>query len=200
MSNNIDFKELWNRGKASAPDVSEIFAKANRLTRKTRCKIWWSNIILSLTILLMIFIWWYYQPQLLTTKIGLILILIAIVMFLITTNQLVPLLAKADEETDSRHFLEQVIRIKHKQEFLNKTMLTGYFILLSIGITLYFIEYVSRGSLLFQVLAYGITFAWIILNWIYIRTRTIKKQQKAINDIIARLEEVNGQFDSPPAP
>ncbi|MCO5946107.1 hypothetical protein [Mucilaginibacter flavidus] len=199
MSNNIDFKELWNRGKASAPDVSEIFAKANRLTRKTRCKIWWSNIILSITILLMIFIWWYYQPQLLTTKIGLILILIAIVIFLVTTNQLSPLLAKADEETDSRHFLEQVIRIKHKQEFLNKTMLTVYFILLSIGITLYFIEYASRGSLLFQVLAYGITFAWIIFNWIYIKTRTIKKQQKAINDIIARLEEVNKQF-GPPTP
>jgi TRAP-type uncharacterized transport system fused permease subunit len=200
MSNNIDFKELWNRGKASAPDVSEIFAKANRLTRKTRCKIWWSNIILSLTILVMIFIWWYFQPQLLTTKIGLILMLIAIVIFLITTNQLSPLLARADEETDSRHFLEQVIRIKHKQEFLNKTMLTVYFILLSIGITLYFIEYASRGSLLFQVLAYGITFAWIIFNWIYIRTRTIKKQQKAINDIIARLEEVNKQFDGPPTP
>jgi Ca2+/Na+ antiporter len=200
MSNNIDFKELWNRGKASAPDVSEIFAKANRLTRKTRCKIWWSNIILSLTILAMIFIWWYFQPQLLTTKIGLILMLIAIVIFLITTNQLSPLLARADEETDTRHFLEQVIRIKHKQEFLNKTMLTVYFILLSIGITLYFIEYASRGSLLFQLLAYGITFAWIIFNWIYIRTRTIKKQQKAINDIIARLEEVNKQFDSPPTP
>jgi Ca2+/Na+ antiporter len=200
MSNNIDFKELWNRGKASAPDVSEIFAKANRLTRKTRCKIWWSNIILSLTILTMIFIWWYFQPQLLTTKIGLILMLIAIVIFLITTNQLSPLLARADEETDTRHFLEQVIRIKHKQEFLNKTMLTVYFILLSIGITLYFIEYASRGSLLFQLLAYGITFAWIIFNWIYIRTRTVKKQQKAINDIIARLEEVNKQFDGPPTP
>ncbi|MEO6979363.1 MAG: hypothetical protein ABI113_13320, partial [Mucilaginibacter sp.] len=79
-------------------------------------------------------------------------------------------------------------------EFLNKTMLTGYFILLSAGITLYFIEYAGRGSLLFQVLAYGITFAWIIFNWIYIRTRTIKKQQKAISDIIARLEEVNRQL------
>ncbi|MEO6630476.1 MAG: hypothetical protein ABIN13_02100 [Mucilaginibacter sp.] len=194
MNNNIDFKELWNHGKASAPDVSEIFAKANQLNRKMRRKIWRSNIILPVTLLQMIFIWWYYQPQLLTTKIGLILILIAIVIFLITTNQLSPLLARADEETDSRHFLEQVIRIKHKQEFLNKTMLTGYFILLSAGITLYFIEYAGRGSLLFQVLAYGITFAWIIFNWIYIRTRTIKKQQKAINDIIARLEEVNRQL------
>jgi len=194
MSDNIDFKELWNRGKASAPDVNEIFAKANQLNRKTRSKIWRGNIILSLTILVMIFIWWYYQPQLLTTKIGLILILVAIVIFLVTTNQLSPLLAKADEETDSRHFLEQVIRIKHKQEFLSKTMLTAYFIMLTVGISLYFIEYAGRGSLLFQVVVYGLTFAWILFNWIYIRTRTIKKQQKAINDIIERLERVNEQL------
>lgn len=200
MSNNIDFKELWNRGKASAPDVSEIFARANRMNLAMRRKIWRGNIVLSITILLMIFVWWYYQPQFITTKIGLILIIGAILAFLIASNQLSPLLTKADEQTDSRAFLHEVIRIKQKQEFINKTVLTAYFILLSIGLSLYFIEFVSRGSVLFQLLTYGITLAFMILNWTYVRARTVKKQQKALNDIIARLEEVNGQFDSPQAP
>jgi TRAP-type uncharacterized transport system fused permease subunit len=194
MSNNIDFKELWNRGKASAPDISEIFAKADRLNRKTRNKIWWGNILLSLTVAFMIFIWWYYQPQLITTKIGLTLVIMAIVMFLATTNQMVPLLAKTNVETDSQHFLAQMISIKQKQEFLNKTMLTGYFIFLSLGIFLYMIEYAGRGSLTFKITAYGITFAWIVFNWFYIRTKTVKKQQNAINDIITRLEGVNKQL------
>jgi TRAP-type uncharacterized transport system fused permease subunit len=194
MSNNIDFKELWNRGEASAPDVSEIFAKADQLNRKTRNKIWRGNILLSLTVAFMIFIWWYYQPQLITTKIGLTLVIIAIVVFLATTNQMFPLLAKTSVETDSRHFLEQMLRIKHKQEFLNKTMLTGYFILLSLGIFLYMIEYAGRGSLTFQLSAYGITFAWIAFNWFYIRPKTVKKQQSAINDIINRLEGLNKQL------
>ncbi|MDB4922390.1 hypothetical protein [Mucilaginibacter sp.] len=194
MSNNIDFKELWNRGKASAPDVSEIFAKADRLNRKIRNKILRGNIILSLTIVLTAFIWWYYQPQMITTKIGLILMIIAIVVFLVTTNQLFPLLTKTNEETDSRRFLAQMIRIKHKQEFLNKTMLTGYYIFLSVGISLYMIEYARRGSLIFQLSAYGLTFAWIAFNWFYVRTKTIKKQQRAINDIITKLEEVDKQL------
>jgi hypothetical protein len=194
MSNNIDFKALWSRGKASAPDVSEIFAKADRLNRKTRNKILRGNIILSLTIVLTAFIWWYYQPQMITTKIGLILMFIAVVGFLITTNQLFPLLAKTNEETDSRQFLAQMIRIKHKQEFLNKTMLTGYYIFLSVGISLYMIEYAGRGSLTFKLLAYGITFAWIAFNWFYVRTKTINKQLKSINDIITKLEEVDKQL------
>jgi uncharacterized membrane protein len=194
MSNNIDFKELWNRGKSSAPDVNEIFAKADQLNRKTRSKIWRANITLSLTVLFMIFIWWYYQPQLITTKIGLTLVIIAIIVFLATTNQMIPLLVKTNVETDSQHFLEQMIRIKQKQEFLNKTMLTGYFIFLSLGIFLYMIEYAGRGSLTFQLLAYGITFAWMAFNWFYIRPKTIKKQQSAVNDIINRLEGVNKQL------
>ena len=194
MSNNIDFKELWNRGKSNAPDVSEVFAKADQLNRKTRNKIWRGNVLLSLTVLFMVFIWWYYQPQLITTKIGLTLVIIAIVVFLATTNQMIPLLVKTNVETDSQHFLEQMIRIKQKQEFLNKTMLTGYFIFLSLGIFLYMIEYAGRGSLTFQVIAYGITFAWIAFNWFYIRPKTVKKQQKAINDIVDRLEGVNKQL------
>jgi Ca2+/Na+ antiporter len=194
MSNNIDFKALWSRGKASAPDVSEIYAKADRLNRKIRNKILRGNIILSLTIVLTAFIWWYYEPQMITTKIGLILMFIAIVVFLITTNQMFPLLTKTNEETDSRQFLAQMIRIKHKQEFLNKTMLTGYYIFLSVGISLYMIEYAVRGSLTFQLSAYGLTFAWIAFNWFYVRTKTIKKQQRAINDIITKLEDVDKQL------
>ena len=194
MSNNIDFKELWNRGKANAPDVSEIFAKANQLNRKTRNKIWRGNIILSLTIFFMIFIWWYYQPQMITTKIGLTLVIVAILSFLISTNQMFPLLAKTDEETDSHQFLEQMLRIKHKQEFLNKTMLTLYFIFLSIGIFLYMIEYAGRGSLLFKILAYGFTFAWMAFNWFYVRVKAAKKQRQAVNEIIGKLEEVNRQM------
>ncbi|MDP9078216.1 MAG: hypothetical protein M3O71_12365 [Bacteroidota bacterium] len=194
MSNNIDFKELWNRGKATAPDVSEIFAKANQLNRKTRNKIWRGNIVLSLTILFMTYIWWHYQPELITTKIGLTLVILAIIFFLISTNQMFPLLAKTDEETDSHQFLEQMLRIKQKQEFINKQMLSAYFIFLSIGIFLYMIEYAGRGSLLFKILAYGITFAWMAFNWFYVRVKTAKKQQGAINEIIGRLEAVNRQL------
>ncbi len=194
MSNNIDFKALWGREETALPDVSEIFAKANQLSRKTRNKIWRGNILLTLTGLFMVFVWWYYQPQMITTKIGLILVMVAIVMFLTATGQIVPLLAKTDVETDSQQFLANMIRIKQKHEFLSNTMLTVYFILLSAGIALYMIEYAGRGSLTFQLTAYGLTFAWIAFNWFYIRPRTIKKQQKAINEIIAKLQAVNSQL------
>ena len=194
MSNNIDFKAMWTREETPAPDISEIFAKANQLSRKTRNKIWRGNILLTLTGLFMVFVWWYYQPQTITTKIGLILIMVAITVFVGATSKMFPLLAKTNVETDSQQFLAQMIRIKQKQEFLGSTMLTGYFILLSAGIFLYMIEYAGRGSLTFQLTAYGLTAAWIAYNWFYIRPRTIKKQQTAIKDIIDKLQALNNQL------
>lgn len=194
MSADIDFKALWNHEETSVPDVKEIFNKAGQLNRKTRNKIWRANILLSLTVIFIMWVCWYCQPQMISTKIGIVLITVAIASLLTATNQLLPLLFKVNLETDSRQYLDQLIHIKHKQEFLNKTMLTVYFILLSSGVFLYMLEYAGRGSLVFQLVAYGMTFAWIAFSWFYIRPKTIKKQQKAINDIIVKLELINDQL------
>ena len=197
MSTNIDFKALWNREQTGAPDVSEIFAKANRMNRRACKKIWICNALLALTVMFDILVWWHYQPQMVTTKIGLILMIGAMVIFIITTNQLNPLLAKTDLETDTNAFLSQMIQIKHKQEFIDKTMLTIYFLMLSVGLSLYFIEYVGRGSIFFKLCVYVIALTLLALNWFYVTARQVKKQRKAMNDIITRLEEVNKQLESP---
>jgi len=195
MSTEIDFKSLWSREKTSAPAVSEIFAKASRLNRCSRRKIWMGNIVLSLTIIVLTLIWWHLHPRLITTKIGLTLMIGAMVIFIITANQLSPLLAKADLETDTNAFLSQMIRIKHKQEFMSKTITTLYFLMLAAGLGLYFIEYVSRGNLIFQLSVYGITLTFLAINWFYINARNIKKQRKAMNEIIEKLEAVNRQME-----
>jgi prepilin signal peptidase PulO-like enzyme (type II secretory pathway) len=194
MSVDIDFKALWNRQDSSVPDMAEILEKAGQLNRKTRNNIWRQYILLSLTIIFLIWVWWYYQPTMVTTKIGIMLVIIAIVSYLTIAGQLLPLLFKVNLETDSRQYLNRLIQIKQKQEFLNKTILNAYFILLSSGIFLYMIEYVGRGSIVFQLTAYGITSLWIAFNWFYIRPKTINKQQKAINDVIGKLELLNGQL------
>jgi hypothetical protein len=194
MSSNIDFKALWNKEQSGVPDVKEIFAKAEKLNRKTRNNIWRSNIILSLTAIFIIWIWWYYQPEMITTKIGIVMIVLAIASLVTINQRISPLLAKADVEMDSQQYLEQMIAIKQKQEFVNRTVYSVYYLVLSVGIGLYMIEYAGRGSLTFKLSAYGLTYAWTAFAWFYIRPKSIQKQRKAINEVIEKLEEVNGQL------
>ncbi len=194
MSNTIDFKALWNREETSAPDVRQIFARANKLNRNSRRKIMVCNILLILTIIFYAFMWWYFHPQLITTKIGWTLMIGAMVMYVISNYQLYPLLIKADMETDSHAFLLQMIRIKHKQEFIDNMIIKLYFLMLGGGLGLYYIEYLKRGTLLLQLSIYCVTLALLALNWFYMQERKTRKQHKAINDVINKLEEVNRQL------
>jgi len=198
MSNNIDFKELWNKQPTTAPDVKEIFARGALLQRKTRNKMLFGSIIpLTLTVVFISLVWVYYQPQMITTKLGLVLIIGAIAFFIMTSMGYLNLLFKDNMDNDAHEFLLHFLRIKQKQESMSTTTIRVYFVLLTTGITLYMIEYAKRGSLAFQLSAYGITFAWIAFNWFYVVPRMVKKQRDKMNAIIEKLEEVNGQLGSP---
>jgi len=86
--------------------------------------------------------------------------------------------------------------LKQKQEFLQKTMLTIYFVLLTLGILLYMIEYTMRMTMISASIAYAVTLIWVAINWFYFRPRMIRKQQKELNEMIEKLENVNRQLDS----
>jgi hypothetical protein len=202
MSNSIDFKALWNNGaKSDLPDATEIIKKAADMQRKTRNALLACNLLLAFTVVFITLIWVYYQPQMVTTKVGLMLIIGAIVFFLIVSMGFINLLYKDNTESSTNEYLDYLLKVKQKQEVLRSTVLTIYIAMLSVGLALYMIEYAGRGGVLFRVLAYGITFGWIAFNWFYMLPKITKKQREKINALISKLEELKGQMEeAPPAP
>ena len=90
--------------------------------------------------------------------------------------------------------VNHLLQIKQKQERLNTTMTTIYFILLTAGLSLYLIEYAGRGGVVFRITTYGLTLGWMIFNWVYIHPRMIKKQRNGWGAVIKKLEEINAQM------
>jgi hypothetical protein len=195
MSTEMDFKALWNKQDAGdIPDTKELFAKADNLKRNTRNKLIGLNLMLLATAALVIYIGLNVDHEQVTTKIGIVLIAVAIISYLVAYNQMIPLLFKPSLQSNSHEYLTQLISIKRKHEFLNKVMINIYFILLSSGLALYMMQFAFRMSTFWGIFWYVITFSWIALAWFYLRPRGVKKKLKPLNEIIARLEEVNGQL------
>lgn len=194
MDNNIDFKELWKKQTISSPGIDELFLKLNQFKKSSLRKLIISNVLLIATSAFILFIWYYYQPQLITTKIGIVLTILAMVIYLFVYNQLFPSLKKIDNKQSNNEYLQNLISIKTKQQFLQSTMLNLYFIMLSSGICLYMYEYTSRMSTFWAIFVYAITLAWIGLNWFYIRPKTIKKQQNKLDELIRKFESVKKQL------
>lgn len=193
--NNIDFKDLWKKQTVSQPDMQDLLSRVSVFKKAAMRSLWMTNIMLLTTSIFIIFIWIYYQPQLISTKIGIVLVILAMVIYLLVYNKLFGKYKDIDTTTTNHDYLRKLILIKKKQQFLQTNMMSLYFLMLSAGIGLYMYEYASRMSLLGAGLTYGITFLWILFNWFFIRPKQIKRQQAKINELIAKFEDVNKQLD-----
>lgn len=191
-----NFKALWSQQSTPAPDLKELLNKAMILKKKSRNKIIGMNLLLISTAVFIIGVVIYFHPQMLTTKFGVLLIIIAIISFVTANNITSKDLFKSNADCSAKDYLDQFIRLKQKQEFIHKTMLTIYFILLTAGISLYMYEYASRMQATGAIATYGITFAWIAFNWFYLRPRTIKKYQAKMNEMIGMLQNVHRNLNA----
>ena len=195
MNDNINFKDLWAGQTAGQPDTNDLFLQINKLKKANLKKLIVTNILLVLTSVFIVSVWFFYQPQLMTTKTGIILIILAMVVYLFAYNQSYSILKAETRTRSNSEYLKNLLAIKTKQQFLNTTMLNIYFVMLSSGIGLYMYEYASRMTAFWAIFTYGITSIWVLFNWLFIRPRQIKKQQHKLDEIISEFEMLNKQLD-----
>ncbi|MBL0332035.1 MAG: hypothetical protein IPP08_12680 [Chlorobiota bacterium] len=195
MDNNINFKDLWSKQTSLAPNPENLIADIKKMKQSNLRKLVFTNILLIATSIFIISIWIHYQPQFLTTKIGIILTILAMAVFLFAYNNSYSLFKSDKNSQSNSEYLKDLLSIKAKQKFMTTTMLNLYFILLSTGIGLYMYEYTSRMKPVWGLVTYGITFIWILFNWLYLRPKQIKKQRAKLDTIINKFEMVNKQLD-----
>jgi hypothetical protein len=194
-TDNLDLNELWCGLKAGQPPITDLTLKMDNFKKDSRKKIIFTVAILAVTSICMISIWHCYQPRLATTKIGIILTIAAMMIFMFFSNQSLTLFKKTDGAESNRQYLKDFVAIKEKQQFIQTTVLNIYYLLLSIGIALYMYEYISRMTTFWAVSAYGTMGFWILFNWFYLRPKKIKNQQIKLNELVSKLQSINNQLE-----
>lgn len=194
MDSNIDFKNIWKQQTSHKPNLEELLGKLKKFRNENLRKLICSNLSLIFTSLFIVFIWYYYQPQMISTKLGIVLVILSMITFLIAYNRMFMTFYKIDSTQSNQQYLQSLYVIKNKQKFMQTTMMNLYFITLSLGICLYLYEYASLMTPLSATITYGITLLWIAVNWFYLRPKTIKKQQSKIDGLIGKFEEINNQL------
>jgi len=194
-NNNIDFKDLWKKQTVSQPNIEDLMARLKQFKKAALRSLWVANFLLAITSVFIIFIWYYFQPQFISTKIGIVLAILSMAFYLTFYNRLMNNYKNIDANQTNHEYLQKLIEIKKKQQFMQSTVLSWYFVVLLAGICLYMYEYASRMTVFYALLTYGVTLLWIGFNWFYLRPKQIKKQQDKINSLIEKFEEVNNQLE-----
>ncbi|AYZ13822.1 hypothetical protein EGY05_18580 [Chryseobacterium arthrosphaerae] len=194
MDTNIDFKNIWKQQTSNKPDMEELLGRLKKFKNENLRRLVVTNLLLIATCTGIAFVWYRYQPELITTKIGIILVIAAMIIFLLAYNKLFMVFYKIDNTQSNSEYLQSLYVVKNKQKFMQTTMLNIYFIMLFTGLILYMYEYTSKMSFSSSAIAYIAIVVWIGFNWFYLRPRTIKKQQAKLDGLIAKFEEINNQL------
>lgn len=194
MSYKDNLKELWSKQTTEPPQMDDVFVKLTKMKRKKITVLIAVNILMAVTIGVIILIWLYFEPKFITTKIGIIITVLGIILYLYAYNQILPNLMKISDDKNTNDFLESLLQIKKRQKYLQTKMLGIYFMTLSVGICLYLFEYVSMMTLTWSIIAYSLTLIWIGFNWFYLRPKIIQKENNKLDIIIEKIEKINLQY------
>lgn len=196
MKNFDEIKNLWQNAfpENNMPDPDVIISRVEAARKKSFRKNIFSVTLLILTFLFIVWIAFGYDFELITTKIGLILVLMTILLGIffniICLNRLSD---KLDITTDTNSYLQKLISFRNKQRLIQTKGLSVYFAMLTAGLTLYEIEFAVR-DLTFGIIYYSLTIGWIAFVWFFLRKRSIAKHEKLLNDQISMLENITGSL------
>lgn len=196
MENNINLKKLWNTQPVPEAGQSDLVKRIEKHSAKGLMRIILLNGMLLATILFVVFVWIYFKPQLWTTKIGIILAILPMVMALIVHNRMIPLYKKTAEDQSNADYLNNLLEIKSKESYIQTTIMNVYFMLLSAGIGLFMYEYTTLMPWGWGMFSYAIVVIWIGFNWFVLRPKVIKKNRLKIDDLIGHLEKIRSGINA----
>ena len=193
MKNFDEIKDLWKNTapQKDLPSSSEIISKIESTRKKIMRKNLLSTVILCLTFIFIVWIGLKYDFELITTKIGLMLVLFSIALGIICNIKLINRLSKKiDITSDTYSYLQQLLSFRNRQRVIQTKGLSVYFIILTSGLMLYEIEFAVR-DLTFGLIFYSLTLGWMSFVWFILRKKTIAKQEKQISEQITLIENLS---------
>lgn len=194
MEASNELQEIWKQQGTSMPEATKLIEKANEFKKKGLFKLLSASVALILTILIIALVWIYYDSVLISTKLGMALVILGILIYGISYLKNVPLLTKPGFDMNTQQYLEQIKTLKERQQFMQNKMLNIYFILLSIGLVLYMYEPASQMPLTMRIITYSLTIGWMLFAWFYLRPKQIKRNNTKINELLEEFERVSNQI------
>jgi hypothetical protein len=199
-----DFNDLQNDWKSvssselkSKTTSDSLFGKLKKLQRK----IIFGNLMMSISfaIVFIVFGWLWNENPLkgrsdnfylgLTFMFILLSVTLAMmwyrVLFWRTPN---------DISENMKSFATKMLKKLRYFKWITSFFMPVYLMLLAVGMTIYFQDVLREASLQFKLIAYGLTYAWLLIVGFVIVRKKRKKSNKDVDPIIENLEEVLENF------
>jgi len=195
-----EFKELenlWKQSETEVPakntDISKI--KNNRMKLKnTYTK---GAIILIVTGIGILILMTTFDAKIKTAPIISSMIIISITCFLQAGLMLFTAqkISNIDETQTPGMHLKQWQNFRLFQKKQRHWNMPVYYVLLSIALAVYMYELLKTVDLWKMILAFMVTYSWMLFAYFYLGKKEVKKQDAKLDGIIAELKSLENQFN-----
>jgi hypothetical protein len=197
MDMNTDsLSTIWNRQPVPQPvPAKELLRKAAGVRRRAYWRHGRSGLLLIATLIYIDVLLSYVPVQMVTTRIGVALMNIAIFVYLAASGDMIYLWIRPtrQDQTVSDH-LQELLTLKQRQQWLFGRFFTIYYSLLTVGLFFYCLEFTLRMRVVYAVVTYVLLTCWVLVFWFWLRPRLIKKHADKVDLSIAELERLAGQL------
>jgi len=175
--------------------VDEALKQVKKGIRGITSKLYWGIVAMIALIVCAFIITLFFSFRSPATTIGILIILITMLMYLSFMVRHYHILNKHDLTLNPADYIDTL-----KEYQKNRTKVIGWFfyiyvLLISLGLTLYFIEVLENAPLYFKLITYGSTIIWFLFITFYLKPRMFKNEEEKLNLMIDRLIRLQEQFD-----
>lgn len=194
MQNMNDFDKLssiWNQQKPAEPvDANALITKARKTQRNYNSKVLINIIALLLSLVAIIWILFVIRFKSYTTYIGIAFLSIAIISFTALRFWHYIRFAKIKLTGDPVKTLQQLEKIVQFQKHTQTRLIPIYFLLISLGLILYYIEVIAPFSATTQALIYLVTFSWFLIAYFILGKKQARKEDERLQSIIDSIKRI----------
>ncbi len=196
MQDFNDIQQLWKSNSEPAPELKFDFSKMTSSQQKMIRRERIGSILLSLTAIYILGLAYFIDFRHPSVTLYFAMFAVAAICFLQAFVSFVNAkkLKEIDENAAPSQYLQQWQSYNEFRKKLVRWNIPLYFVLLSAALGLYMVEVLQDGSLRFKIIAYALTFGWILFAYFYLGKRQLRKTENRINSIISELQNLESQF------
>jgi hypothetical protein len=175
--------------------VDEVLRQVKKGIRNITSQLYWGIMAMGGVVCLTFLILFFFAFQSWLTYVGISIMLLTMLLYAIMIIRNYRILNKRDSTLNPTEYLQDL-----KEYQKNRAKIVGWFyyiyvLLISLGLSLYFVEVLRNSTIMYKILVYGLTFVWIMFLTFYYKKRIFKNEEEKLNLIIEKLERLQGQFE-----
>jgi uncharacterized membrane protein YjjP (DUF1212 family) len=175
--------------------VDDVLKQVKKGLNSLTSRLYWAIIAMAATMVAAFILMFFMAFRSPATIIGILIMVLTMTMYLFMMVRHYHILNKRDHTQNPTDYLNSL-----KQYQKDRTKVIGWFyyiyiLLLSSGLSLYFVEVLENASVRFKIVTYGSIIVWFLFTTFYLKPRMFKNEEEKLNLMIDRLERLQQQFD-----